>query len=187
MTTTRKSLLFRLRDRGDSHAWGEFYTIYAPLLFRYARARGLAEGDAEEIRDQCLEVIVRRMPDFEYDRKRGRFKGWLYRIAAGRIVDAHRRRRERRAETGELLGIPDPQPHPDEVWQQEWRQGHLRVAIEQARRQVRESDFEVFEMLLENRPVSEVCAALSINANQVYKAKGRVLRHVREAMIRWDA
>ncbi len=187
MTTTRKTLLGRVRDHDDSAAWSEFHAIYAPLLYRYARGRGLAESDAEEIRDQVLEVVVRRMPEFEYDRKRGRFKAWLYRIASGRIVDAHRRRRELRADSGELREIADPAPRPDEVWEREWRAGHLRAAIECARRRAGGRDAEIFDLLLQERPVSEVCALVGVNANQVYKAKARVLRAVRDAMLRFDA
>jgi len=186
MNTTRATLLFRLRDRGDESAWTEFYAVYAPLLYRYARARGLSERDAEEIRDQCLEVVVRRMPDFEYDPTKGRFKAWLHRIVAGRVVDAHRRRREATAESGELARVVDPQPALDELWEQEWRRGILRAALDRSRRLVAPRDFEVFERLLEGRPVPEVCEAFALNANQVYKAKGRVLRRVREVMLRID-
>ncbi len=183
MTTTRKTLLDRVKDRDDNEAWTEFYGLYAPLLFRYARARGLREGDADEVRDECLEVIARKMGDFEYDRSRGRFKGWLYRIASGKVVDLLRKRQEVRADTGDLMSVPDPAPTPDEVWQREWKEEHLRQSLERARRRVPTRDFEVFRMLLEEEcPVPEVCDRLGINANQVYKAKGRVLRRVREAL-----
>lgn len=187
MTTTRKSLLGRVRDREDSAAWTEFHAIYAPLLYRYARGRGLSESDAEEIRDQVLEVVVRRMPEFEYDRKRGRFKAWLYRIASGRIVDAHRRRRELHAESGELREIADPAPRPDEIWEREWRAGHLRAAIERARHRAAARDGAIFDLLLQECPVPEVCERLGVNANQVYKAKSRMLRAVRDALLRFDA
>ena len=186
MTTTRETLLFRLRDHADDSAWSEFYSVYAPLMYRYARARGLSERDAEEIRDQCLEVVVRRMPDFEYDRSRGRFKAWLHRIVTGRVVDAHRRRREATAESADLAGLLDPQPAPDELWEEEWRRGILRASMDRARQLVSPRDFDVFESLLEGRPVAEVCERFAINPNQVYKAKGRVLKRVRDVMLRID-
>ena len=51
MTITRKTLLERVRDSSDHEAWTEFYELYAPLIYRYARGRGLPSHDAEEIRD----------------------------------------------------------------------------------------------------------------------------------------
>ena len=71
MATTRASLLLRLKDPTDAEAWSEFHKLYAPLLYRYARRRGLSRDDAEEIRDQCLEVVTRKMPTFEYDKEKG--------------------------------------------------------------------------------------------------------------------
>ncbi len=46
-TSTRISLLKRVKDPDDAAAWREFHALYAPLLFRYARARALAlDADA---------------------------------------------------------------------------------------------------------------------------------------------
>ena len=39
MTTTRATLLARLKNRSDAEAWTEFHKLYAPLLYRYARSR----------------------------------------------------------------------------------------------------------------------------------------------------
>ena len=46
MTTTRTSLLMRIKDRRHEEAWGEFHELYAPLLHRCARGRGRAREDA---------------------------------------------------------------------------------------------------------------------------------------------
>lgn len=52
MTTTRATLLARLKNRSDAEAWSQFQKLYAPLLYRYARGRGLSREDAEDVRDQ---------------------------------------------------------------------------------------------------------------------------------------
>src|SRR5262249_38720919 len=74
-STTRATLLRRLRDPRDAGAWAEFFDLYAPLLESYARSQDLSHADAEEIRDQCLAVVAQRMSEFEYDRSRGAFRG----------------------------------------------------------------------------------------------------------------
>jgi DNA-directed RNA polymerase specialized sigma24 family protein len=78
MTTTRTTLLARVKNRSDAAAWDEFHQLYAPLLYRYARSRGLSREDAADVRDACLEVVARKIADFEYDRAKGGFKSWLY-------------------------------------------------------------------------------------------------------------
>ena len=39
--TTRTSLLERVKDPHARESWREFFGIYQPLLYRYARTRGL--------------------------------------------------------------------------------------------------------------------------------------------------
>ncbi len=181
MITTHASLLLRIRNRSDAEAWKEFHALYAPLLYRYARGRGLAREDAEEVRDQCLEVVSRKIADFDYDKQKGGFKNWLYRIASGKVVDHLRKRREKQADTQALEGLVDPSPTPDDHWEQTWKNEHLKYCVEQVRSHVSEMNYRAFHMLLfEDCTVDEVRARLGMNANQVYKAKSRVLLRVRK-------
>lgn len=188
MTTTRSTLLARLKNRSDAEAWSQFQKLYAPLLYRYARGRGLSREDAEDIRDQCLEAVARKIGTFEYDKEKGGFKNWLYQIAHRKTIDLLRKRHERIADSRELGALPDPGPTPDEIWERHWEQEHLRYCFEQIRGSVSEMNYRAFHMLLfEECSVDEVCGRLGLNANQVYKAKSRVLRRVRQHMARFDS
>lgn len=185
MTTTSRKLLLRVRDKDDAEAWQRFHDLYAPLVLSYARAHGLAAPDAEELRDHCMAIVARKMPTFEYDAARGGFKGWLYKVAKGAIVDQLRRPSPRRAETEELGALQDVQPTPDELWEHHWREEHLRFCLAEVRATESDRNFRVFELLLfEDASVPDVCERLGLNANQVYKAKSRVLARVREVMQR---
>ena len=187
MRTTRQSLLLRVRDLGDLEAWDQFYGIYAPLILRFARRQGLSIDDAEEIRDDCLGLLARKMPGFAYDPSAGRFKSWLYRLAHGRVVDLRRRKAPRAADEEELAAVVDPAPGPRDTWEQLWRAEHLRYCVEAVRGRVSERNYAAFRMLLDDGlSVPEVCAATAMNANQVYKAKMQVLQRVRELMRRLD-
>lgn len=44
---TMPSLLVRLRDHRDNRAWSEFVDLYAPLIYAYARKRGLQDAAAD--------------------------------------------------------------------------------------------------------------------------------------------
>jgi RNA polymerase sigma-70 factor (ECF subfamily) len=183
MDTTRASLLFRVRNPRDSEAWNEFYSLYAPLLYRYARQRGLSRDDAHEVRDRCLEAIARRLPSFEYDRHKGGFRRWLRRVAESKTADVFRKRRERPAGSAELRRVPDRSPIPSDLWERHWENEHIRYCVERVRGSVPERSYEVFRLLaFDERSVPEGCACLALNPNQVYKAKSRVLAAVRQKM-----
>ena len=188
MTTTRATLLARLKSRSDAEAWSQFQKLYAPLLYRYGRGRGLSREDAEDVRNQCLEVVARKIGTFKYDKAKGGFKNWLYRIAHRKVIDLLRKRRERVADSEEIRALRDPGPTPDETWEQHWEQEHLRYCVEQIRGSVSEMNHRAFCMLLfEECTVDQVCARLGMNANQVYKAKSRVLQRVRQKLAEFDS
>jgi RNA polymerase sigma-70 factor (ECF subfamily) len=98
MSTTRATLLERVRDSADAGEWKEFFALYAPLLESYARSLGLTVSDSEDVRDQCLAVVVQRIGSFRYDRSKGSFKGWLHRIARDKVIDACASRRGTRGD-----------------------------------------------------------------------------------------
>jgi RNA polymerase sigma factor (sigma-70 family) len=187
MDPTRTSLLLRVKDPRDGAAWREFHDLYAPLLYVYSRDRGLSHDDAEEVRSTCYEALVRQLPGFVYDRARGGFKAWLRTLVQRRVADLLRGRRGVRADSGELARLADPAPGPDELWEQAWRRRHLQYCVDKVRAVVPDTAYAVFRMLVdEDRTVPEVCERLGLNANQVYKAKSRVLAAIREEMALLD-
>jgi RNA polymerase sigma-70 factor (ECF subfamily) len=185
VTATRQTLLHRVRDRDDREAWTEFFELYAPLLEGYARAHGLARDDAEEVRDQCLEVLTKKLPGFEYERARGSFSAWLHRIAHAKVIDLARARKVRPRESVELTSLAAAGTDPDEHWERQWRAEHLRYALARVQRDEAPERFRVFELLLvDELPVSEVCAQTGLVATQVYKIKAGMLKKVRALLER---
>jgi RNA polymerase sigma-70 factor (ECF subfamily) len=189
-STTRNTLLGKVRDAKDSAAWDEFFALYAPLLEGYARALGLAPADAEEIRDECLAVVAQRIADFRYDRSKGSFKGWLHAIARGKVLDAMRRRgvrraREERPVTEEWERLPDDRPAPDRIWEERWRHEHLRHALEEVRRSRDEEGRALVDLLLDDGlDAARIGARSGLSANQVYKLRSKLVREVRDALAR---
>lgn len=180
---TRPSLLLRLRDPNDAEAWTRFEELYAPLLYRYARSRGLGHDDAEDVRATCYESIVRGIREFEYDPARGKFKAWLRTLVDRRVIDLLRKRRDRLAESHELREAPGREPDAADAWDAEWRRRHLEYCLEAIRPEVRPEQYEAFRLVvIEDVPVPEVSARTGLNANQIYKAKGRILGLVRSRM-----
>ena len=148
MTPTRASLLLRIKDLHDRDAWRDFHGLYAPLIYHYARKRGLRREDAEEVRDQCFEVITRHIGGFAYDRTKGGFKNWLRRIAENKALDLLRKRREPQADSQVLRAALGRDPSPADVWEQQWSREHLRFCLEQIRGMVPADQYEAFRMLL---------------------------------------
>src|SRR5262245_46603902 len=110
MDTTSTSLLERLRQPDAGTAWDRFVYLYTPLLYHWARGRGLQEADASDLVKDVLVVLIRKLPEFQYDRQKS-FRGWLRSIVLNRWRDKQRGRVDRRLEYDEaaqdLLVVPD--------------------------------------------------------------------------------
>src|SRR2546423_11557379 len=74
---TRASLLVRLRDGSDADAWREFVHLYAPIIYGFARKRGLQDADAADLMQDVLRSISSAAHRLEYVPNRGTFRGWL--------------------------------------------------------------------------------------------------------------
>lgn len=185
MSATRLTLLQRVRDPADREAWNEFFGLYAPLLEGYARAQGLSRTDAEEVRDQCLEVLARKLPDFEYERARGSFQAWLHGIVRGKVIDLLRSRHVRAHESIELGTLRDAKGDLDALWERQWRAEHLRYALARVRDEADAERFRVFELLLvEGLSVAEVGQKTGWPATRIYKTKAALLARVRALLER---
>jgi RNA polymerase sigma-70 factor (ECF subfamily) len=191
---TRRSLLSRLRNLDDHESWRDFFELYWRMLYRVARRAGLGEADAEDVVQETVVAVARQMPRFRYDAARGSFKGWLFRIVGRRVTDHLRRvyREPPRAETvfdtpaDEGTAEPsDPVEAGDAMglaWEQEWEQAVFEAAVARVREQTNPKHFQVFDCCVRlGWPAAKVAATLGLSAAQVYLARHRVSRAVKQA------
>lgn len=178
MTATRSSLLLRVRDPRDAASWGEFHSIYRPLLIRYARHRGLDAESAEDVAQQCLSAVSERIRGFE---KKRSFRAWLRGMVDHKVADYI-------AKTGRPPGrAQEPRSQPESgtlanLWEQTWNERLLQVLSDHLRSHFAEHTLRAFELyVMRDMPVEQIAALLGMTPNQIYVAKSRVLRYLRES------
>ncbi len=181
--TTRPSLLLRIRDRSDTGAWRTFDTVYRPMLYRFARARGLTAEDAEDITQQCLATISDRITEFSYDPQKGRFKGWLRTLVNNRVRNLLRDRHEQHGPTADLQVPQQREPEPDAAFDRIWMEEHLWHCLRELRSEVAEVTYLAFQQyVIEQRPLEDVCRELRLTPNNVYTIKWRLTERVAAQM-----
>jgi len=89
---TRRSLLDRLRDWEDQASWRDFFNTYWKFIYSVALRSGLSDQEAEDVVQETVLSVAKKMPEFVYDPARCSFKGWLMHVTRLRIVDQLRRR-----------------------------------------------------------------------------------------------
>ena len=137
---TCASLPGRLKDLDDQESWRDFFETYWKLIYNTAVRAGLSHADAEEVVQETVLTVVRRIDSLKYDPAIGSFKGWLLNTVRWRIADQFRKNAARREvvapaeEDGDhpqlwIEQVPD-QFNWEEVWELDWRQNLLDAAIE---------------------------------------------------------
>jgi len=194
---TRRTLLSRLRNLDDQESWRTFFDLYWRLLYNVARKSGLDDAGAQEIVQDTVIAVARKMPGFRYDPQRGTFRQWLLRITRRRIIDHLRRiyRQPQRADVSpELLdeheehsgAIADESTSGIEaMWNEEWEKATFEAALAEVRAASNPRHFQVFDYcVLKEWPVAKVAATLGLNSAQVYLAKHRVAQAMKRAVRR---
>ena len=193
-TTTRPSLLLRLRDPMDERAWGEFVEIYGPLIHRLARRRGLQDADAADLVQEVFRAVAGAIERYDPDPAKGSFRGWLSTIARNLIVNLldAQRRHPRGTGDSEVRRLLEEQPAPDSrqsaVFDAEYRRRILDWAAERVRDEFSEATWQAFwKTGVEGQSAQEAARALGLSVGSVYQYKSRVVARLRREIERVES
>ncbi len=95
LLATRRSLIDRLADWEDQKHWQEFFDAYGKLIYSAARKSGLTDAEAQEVVQETVITVAKKIGKLKYDPVIGSFKGWLLQITRWRIADQFRKREPR--------------------------------------------------------------------------------------------
>src|SRR5258706_11507380 len=93
---TRQSFLDRLKDWDDSSSWKDFFDPYWSLIYGVARKAGLSDSEAQDVVQETIISVARKIPEFIYDPAVCSFKTWLMRMTRWRIIDQIRKKQYER-------------------------------------------------------------------------------------------
>jgi RNA polymerase sigma factor (sigma-70 family) len=182
LAATRQSLLTRLKSADDNDGWQRFFDTYAPVIHGLALRSGLSQSEADDALQETLLSVSREMPGFKYDPTKGSFKGWLFQIARRRIADQFRKRARKMRDGDDADGAVEQAADVDgnafdALWEDEWRENLLQLAIERVKQKVAPRQWQMFDLLaLQNCPTEKICELVGANRAQLYMAKMRVGR-----------
>jgi RNA polymerase sigma factor (sigma-70 family) len=189
---TRPSLLVRLRDARDADAWGQFVRLYAPLVYGYARKRGLQDADAADLTQEVLRAVARAAGRLEYDPRRGTFHGWLFTVVRNKVSNFLTGRRPVNVGTGltsvQLRLEEQPAPAGDDArqWDEDYRRQLFARAAAVVRGAFHSSTWLAFwRTAVEGRRPRDVAAELGLSVAAVYMARSRVTAQLKKQMRQW--
>jgi RNA polymerase sigma factor (sigma-70 family) len=192
MPTTRVTLLTQLRQEPtDQAAWVAFVERYGRHIYRWCRQWKLQDADAEDVTQDILVKLARKLRSFVYDPSRS-FRGWLKTLAhhAWRdFVDSPRRARDAAGDNRawELMQTLEAREDLIQKLQEAFDHELLEAAKVRVRLRVAPHTWEAFRLVaLEDLPVAEVAATVRMQVAMVYVAKSKVQKMLREEILKLE-
>ena len=192
LPTTCPTLLARLRhDPSNEAAWDEFIEHYGRHIYRWCRQWGLQDADAEDVTQEILLKLARKLRDFRYDPNFS-FRGWLKTVAhhAWRdFVDSERRKRAAADDhTWERLQSIEAREDLMKRLEEAFDYELLEAAKVQVRLRVAPHTWEAFrQMAIEGLPAADVASNVHMQVAMVYVAKSKVQKMLQEEIRKLDA
>ena len=183
---TSASLLVRLRDGANNGAWREFTTLCGPVIYGFARKRGLQDADAADVMQDVLRSVSGAIGRLDYDRQQGTFRGWLFTITRNKVFNFLSARRIRPQSSGDtttnrlLAAQPTANDGADE-WEVEYQRRLAAIAMERIKNEFQPNTWRAFQLVaVDGLPVAEVARQVAMSAGAIYVAKSRVLARLKD-------
>jgi RNA polymerase sigma factor (sigma-70 family) len=190
---THWSLIARLKDLGTDEDWRRFVDTYGRLIYAVAVRSGLSDAEAQEVVQETLVSVSRKLPEFRCDPRAGSFKSWLLNLAHWRIIDQMRKREKPgRAEGSPSVAAKPPSAGADEtertatieripdprgleltvIWDAEWEKHLMEAAMERLKSRVDPELLQLFDChVVRGWPASKVARQIGVSLARVYFAK----------------
>ena len=185
---TRWSLLARLKNWEDQQSWREFFDSYWRLIYSVAIKAGLTDAEAEDVVQDTVLSVAKKIGEFKCDPAAGSFKAWLLKLTRWRILNQLKKRLPFQSQhpvspaaadeprTATVEKVADPASfNLDAIWNNEWERNLAEAAKERVQQKVSATQFQMFELyVVQGWPVREIARMLGVSAGQIYLAKYRV-------------
>ncbi|MCO8120864.1 sigma-70 family RNA polymerase sigma factor [Stieleria sp. TO1_6] len=193
---TQPTLLQRIADPRDDAAWNRFDALYRPVIYRYARSRGLQHSDAEALVADVIARVFRAAQRWSTESEPGdsdrplKFSAWLHRVSENALLNLVTRQLSRRGTGGtshqlSLAGRPLPDDQSRTDWQREQQQHLFVTAASVVKSQVESEQWLIFwQTHVDGVSIARAAELSGRSIGSVYAIRSRVLRRLRQAVTR---
>lgn len=186
---TRHTLLMKVINGKDEKSWEEFVYYYKKFIYLLTRRLGLGHHDGEEIVQQVLTQLWKKLPDFEY-RTGSRFRSFLYTMTYNSVMNLHKKnhREQKRLERAIDLEVWNPELSPkNEInsrIEKEWKMYLSNIAFENIKEKFSDNVIRVFEQINRGISVSQISEDEGMPSNTVYVYNNRLTKKLKEEISR---
>src|SRR5262249_41506287 len=157
-------------------AWRQFVRLYSPVVYGFARKRGLQDADAADLMQEVLRSLAGAVGRLEYDPKRGSFRAWLFTVTRNKLYNFLNARKHQIHGTGDSSAqqrlLEEPDRDHTTLWDQEYDRGLFDWAAQRVRAEFQDRTWQAFwRTAVDGEEPSAVARQLAMSPGAVYVAK----------------
>ena len=81
---TQQTLLLKVKNQYDEEAWEQFVDYYRKYIYAVLINMGVPNTDLDDLSQQIMLKLWKKLPGFDYDPQVGSFRSWLCTIVRNR-------------------------------------------------------------------------------------------------------
>lgn len=183
MNSTSHSLLAQVVAGPNSLAWQRWHALYEPLIRGWLRKHQMVAADRDDVVQEVLTVVVRRLPEFHHNGRVGAFRLWLKTITINCLRDHWKRQQNHPQQSSALSALDDwadDRGSLSQLWDLEHDRHLVQKLLGLLQAEFTPETWNAFQLLvIAGRPAAAVAQELQISVNAVYIAKSRILTRLR--------
>ena len=149
-----------------------------------AKFKGLDAAAADDVCQQVMLQFFKQSKTFKFDPDIARFRTYFGRIVRGKIIDYYRKKHETPVEELEAISVD---AETDHIFMDEWRKLVLQEAQAELKSRVAPETYQAYELFaVQGRPAKKVAEYLDCTPNQVYQAKKRCFKMMKEILLKMN-
>lgn len=183
--STSISLLIRLQDGENSRAqedWNRFVALYTPLLVMWMRRRRVQEADVADLVQSIFVKLYQSLAKLQIDPAL-RFRGYLFTISINAYRDFLRKQKKQPLSTQELESAVVTAQADSSLFKEDHQEYLLLAAFDAMKDLLSGRVREIcHRSYVENESLDHIAEDLGLTMNQVYLARSRGIKKVKEQL-----
>ena len=184
---TSLTLIQRAQDPNNEKAWNDFAEVYKGYIYVIISEMGIWEDDCQDLSQQVMIKVWQKLPDFDYNRDRSKFRTWLGALTRNTVVDFIRKqksriRMEEKVVQDETLNYLEliTLPERDDYAEKEWKNYVANLALRNVKEFFSGKAIEVFQLSMKGVSKIEIAKKLDLHPESVTCLRGRVKRRLQD-------
>lgn len=179
---TQKTLLLKLRDQYDESSWQRFIAYYENYIYVVIKNLGINTNDIDDVAQEILLKLWKKLPEFEYNPKKGAFRSWLITVIRFHIYSLFRSNKKKLNFTSEEA----IEAEIDSIAEKEWMQHLGNLAWDAIEDRFSEQVKNAYIRLSHGEIAKDIAVDLQISRDTVYVYKERIQKALRQQVRHLD-